>query len=210
MSQNGHHTSRQRQKTQRRNRLIVLAVALGLGAFAVGFAVANLTGGADDATVSSPTPSAIITPSPSGSPSGDPSPTASANPDTLEDGQHLVMVTDGGEQDGRPAVRFDLAIFMTGADAQAYASSHGIDKLTNDYLIVNDNPRLRWMPLAAEAKIRSIPVGTCCKLRKSTVDGFLAAATGSAMTDYPDMHTTWWWITVSGGLITRIDQQYLP
>jgi hypothetical protein len=193
----------------------VIVAALGLVAFGGGFLLANTLGGNDEATVS-PTPSASVTtspsvtPSPSSSPSDSPTPSVTTDPDILEDGQHFVMVTDaGGGEDGPYVVRFDLAYFYTGADAYEYAADHDIE-MQNEYLIVNQNPRLRWMPLADDVDVQYIPEGTCCKLRRGSADGFVAAATDLAMTDYPDMGTTWWWFTVEDGEIVSIVQQYLP
>jgi hypothetical protein len=214
MSQNGHHISQREQDRRRKRRTILIVAVLGLVAFGGGFLAANTFGGNDEATVgptTSPSASAsVASPSPSGSPSSSPSPKPSANPGILDDGQHFVQVRQaGGGEDGPFVVRFDLAYFYTGADAFEYAAEHDVE-MTNDYIIANDNPKLRWMPLADDAAVRYVPEGTCCKLHEGDINAFLTAVEGSAMTDYPDMAATWWWITVKDGQITGFVQQWLP
>ena len=213
MSQNGHHISQREQDRRRTRRTILIVVVLGLVAFGGGFLAANVLGGSDEATVGptpSPSESPSASPTPSASPSTSPSPKPTENPDVLDDGQHFVQIRDaGGGEEGPLLVRFDLAYFYTGADAYDYAAEHDVE-MTNDYIIANDNPKLRWMPLADHVTVQYVPEGTCCKLHKGDIGAFLVAVTGTGMTDYPDMAATWWWITVKDGQITGFVQQWLP
>jgi hypothetical protein len=197
-----------------RARTILIVAILAIAAFAGGYLVATASDD-DDAAVQTPGPTttAPSTPPPASSTTSTsvtPAPTPTADPDLLDDGLHFIKVT-GYEADrgGSPALRFDLATLYTGADAYAYAKAHDIE-MTNDYVIANDNPRLRWMPLAHDVAIEYIPEGTCCTTHAGTLDGFEAAVNAIAMTDYPSMDTTWWFLTVADGRITKIVQQYFP
>jgi len=202
--------------TRRRDRTIVLVAILGIVALAGGYLVATASDDGDVATVpttgptTSPTAPSATSATPAPPSAATPSATPTTDADILDDGLHFVQVAGyEASRDGSPALRFDLAYLYTGADAQAYAQAHDIE-LTNDYVIVNDNPRLRWMPLADDVKIEYIPEGTCCETQPGTLDGFEAAVNGIAMTDYPDMDTTWWFLTVADGHITQIVEQYFP
>ena len=79
----------------------------------------------------------------------------------------------------------------------------------NDYYIVNDNPRLRTLPLADVVVVRYIPVDQCCDLQDGNVDAWLESVLETNPTDYPGKDAAWWF-RVEGGLITRIEQQFLP
>jgi hypothetical protein len=60
---------------------------------------------------------------------------------------------------------FDLAEFLTGEAAAQAAAEHGDESPPpNDYYIVNDNPKLRTMPIAPDATIQAIDWTNCCEL----------------------------------------------
>jgi hypothetical protein len=79
----------------------------------------------------------------------------------------------------------------------------------NDSYIVNDNPRLRTLPLADVVEVRYIPVDRCCDLQEGNVDAWLESIRETNPTDYPGKDAAWWFV-VDGGHITRIEQQFLP
>ena len=83
------------------------------------------------------------------------------------------------------------------------------DEVVNGYYIVNDNDRLRTLPLAEEVEVDYIPVDACCELQSGDVDAWLEAVLETNPTDYGGTDVPWWF-TVDGGEITRIEQQYLP
>lgn len=221
MSMNGHHTSTQAQARRRRNRTVAIISVVGLLAFGGGFVLANATGGNDQATVASPstspttatspTPSVEPSASASVSPSVSPSPTSSPGLD-LPGGRSFGVISGvDAVTGGGSTLRFDLAYFYTGAEADAQAAAHGDETPVPDgYYIVNDNPKLRDVPISPSVKVRYIPEGTCCDLQPGTLEGLTAAANGTAMSDYPTMASTHWWITIAGGQIVKIEQQFLP
>ena len=219
MSMNGHHTSTQAQARRRRNRIAAIVAVIVLLAFGGGFVLATDTGGNDQATVPSPStstsaaasPSASVEPSASVSESPSPSPTSSPGSD-LTDGRYFGLISGVDDATGGGStLRFDLAYFYTGAEADAQAAARGDETpVPNGYYIVNDNPKLRDLPISPTVKVRYIPEGACCDLQPGTFDGLTAAANGTAMSDYPTMSYTYWWITIAGGQVVKIEQQFLP
>ncbi len=105
-------------------------------------------------------------------------------------------------------MRFDLAYFLTGTQGEQAAEDHG-DEFVNGYYIVNDNPRLRTLPLAEDVEVVYIPTTQCCELQPGDVDAWLESINETNPTDYGGKDVPWWF-TVEGGQITRIEQQYLP
>lgn len=197
-----------------RNALIVGAIALALLAIGAGALIA-LSDENDRADAPSSTPS--VTPTPTDEPSESPSPTASQSPEppgsaspVLEDGKHFVFVTRASTPENGPTtVRFDLAYFYRGERAAQEAAERG-EELVNDYYIVNDNPRLRTLPLADDVTVAYIPGSRCCELQPWDIDPWLEAiGLSTNPADHPGKDVPWWF-TVEGGEITQIDQQFLP
>jgi hypothetical protein len=129
-----------------------------------------------------------------------------SEPAVLADGRHPVYLktVDPGQQ----RITFDLIQFFTGdAATKAAAEDNEESPPPNDYYIRNVNPRLRTLPVRADAPI--------------TVNVLAAQATGSATKDvsvtlaklatwFPNPGTPPFWITVEQGQVTKMAQQYLP
>ena len=198
----------------RRNLLIAGAIALAVLSIVAGALIALSS---DDGTEAGPTTSPSASPSPEdgASPTESPAPTETGSPEppepesaVLADGRHLVYVdTAFRPEDGPARVRFDLLYWYTGDEAEQVAAEHGTEA-TNGYYIENDNPRLRTLPLAEEVEVQYVPDGRCCELQPGDVDAWLESILQTEQTDYPE--DVPWWITVEGGQITRIEQQFLP
>ena len=123
----------------------------------------------------------------------------------LEDGRHPVYVKAVDTK--RRTITFDLMIFLTGEKAkEEWAKEHpGDPGPPNDYLIINNNPKLRTLPLTADAKIQVIDMNSTDVTKP--VDASLTelrdrVASGSS----PDMY----WLIVRDEKITRVEGQYLP
>ncbi|MBI3648944.1 MAG: hypothetical protein HY240_09385 [Actinobacteria bacterium] len=160
----------------------------------------SVTAGTDTGTPATTSPPAV-TASPSTESSPEPS---------LPDGRHFVYAHAVRMKGGVQQMHFDLAYFLTGDAATQAAKDHGDEHPPpNDYYIVNDNPKLRWLPLSPGVKVRYIPADKCCDLVMGNLDAFAASINGTAMTDYSGRQVPWW-ITVKGGQIVKIEQQYLP
>jgi len=224
MATNGHHAPPDNGHN-RRTLLIVGAIVLALLVFGGGYALGR-GNDAPEAAASSDTPSPTVahtrspkptptdTPSPSESESetASPDPTAEPEGDTLPDGRYFVRLNDleGGEA-GPPAVRYDLAYFLTGADADQAAKDRGLETPVPDgYFIVNDSHRMRVVPLADAYGVKYIPEGNCCQPVKAHNAAFLGWLGETQQSDFPPKDTSWWWITIESGQITSVNQQFLP
>ena len=224
MTSNGHHAPPGSGRN-RRTLLIVVAIIVALLVFGGGYALGR-GNDAPEAAASSvvPSPSATHTRSPkptptettppSATPTETPSPDPNAEPqaDTLTDGRYFVRLNDveGGESSG-PAVRYDVAYFLTGAVANQAAKDRGLETPVPDgYLIVNDSHQLRAAPLADPFGVRYIPEGNCCQPVKAHNAAFLGWLGETQQSDFPPKDTSWWWITIDGREITKVEQQFLP
>jgi hypothetical protein len=184
-------------KRSSRTWLWVLVVLLLIAAAGGGFLLGK---GKGTTAAGSPT---STTPPPSSTPSSSPSPVAA----DLKDGKYFIYAKKTG--DG-PTLTFDLALFLTGKAAIDAATAHGDESPPpNDYYIVNDDHKLRTYPVSATVVVRFIPPLAGNSLKKGSFDGWAAAVNGTAMTDYPGKSASWW-ITISGGQIVKIVQQYQP
>lgn len=219
MSQNGSHVRDTDRDRKRRTQMIVIAVVVGLLAFGGGFILANLGGNETAAPSStpaastttsaeSPTPTATVSPTASESVSSTPSP--SVSPSVLPNGKSFVYVkkAQGGEE-GPLLLTFDLAYLYTSDEANQQAAAHGDPEPTDGYYIVNDNPKLRTIPIASGVEVRFIPMSACCELQPGDINAWADAVNGTVMSDYSGANGAWW-ITVAGGEVVKIEEQYFP
>lgn len=215
MATNGHRPA---ETGDRKRALIIGAVIAALLVFGLGYLLGS--GGDDQAAVSptatSPAPtSATRSPKPTEAPSPTPSAIATGEPggDTLPDGRYFVQLTDiqGGEE-GPLLLQYDLAYFLTGEEANQAAEDRGLETpVPNDYFIVNDNPKLRLTPLEGVYSVKYIPEGSGLSSPvKAHEAQFLGWMGETVQTDFPPKDTSWWWVTIENGSVTKIEQQYLP
>jgi hypothetical protein len=127
----------------------------------------------------------------------------------FEDGRHFVLAERVEPDDVLVA---DLGYFFMGDEANEAAAEHGVETpVPNDYYIVNDNPKLRRVPIFADATVRYIPTESCCDLQPWDVRTWIDAVNDDVQTDMMgEMDYTWWWITVRDGQVVAIEQQYVP
>jgi hypothetical protein len=132
---------------------------------------------------------------------------------SLEDGRHFGYVRSV-DVDAR-TIEFDLAYFLSGEEANAaYQAAGGTGPVPNDHFVVNDNPKLRTLPLAPDVRLRLLDWNHCCE---TFFDGDLALF-GQAIEEQGDVTDgdliyrgqSQWWITVENGLVTEIEEQYSP
>jgi len=139
-----------------------------------------------------------------------PTPSASPSPE-LEDGRHFGYIRSIDVES--ETLVFDLAYFLSGDEANQAAGEHGDETpVPNDYYIVNDNPRLRTLAVATDVEIRVIDWGHCCDLVQGEIQPFVEA--------FQTEHHAWnamyqggesqYWLTVEGGVVVQIEEQYLP
>ena len=200
-----------------RRHLVLLGPALLLALVAPGCG----DDGGDDGTppaAASPTQSPSTTASPSDEPSETPSPEPTETASTpspsaeLEDGRHFGYIGSIDLPSG--SLVFDLAYFLTGDEANEAATERGDEvPVPNDYYIVNDNPRLRTLILAPDAAIRVIDWGNnCCDPVEGDIVPF-AEAFETKRHAWDAMYQgaeSPYWVTVDGGVVVGIEEQYLP
>lgn len=108
---------------------------------------------------------------------------------------------------------FDLAEFLSGDAANQAAIEDGAiqpgENAPNDYYIRNRNPRLRDVALSQGVQIILVNWANCCD---TTVNGVLADFAASFTTPDDVYHGAQspYWLTVEGGFVTKIEEQYLP
>lgn len=111
-----------------------------------------------------------------------------------------------------PAITVDHARFLSGTEAAAAARAAGDEVPPNDYYITNSNPGLRSLPVKAGIKVKllSRPDGSM------DVDGYAATfATWAGHWTTPTegnsaIRSGPYWLTITDGTVTAIEEQYLP
>lgn len=137
-------------------------------------------------------------------------PTPPATP-VLADGRHPVYLTDI-DVAGR-SVKFDLIQFLTGDEADAAYHRDYPDEpygVPNDYYIINDNPKLRRLPVADDIAVTVLDWNAGFR---PLVVAFADMPTElAARGEFPGEHlgVNPFWLTVDNGTITAIDEQYIP
>ena len=186
------------------------ALLVALAVLAVGCGEDGTTSGGPT-TSESPTTSATG-PTPTETETPEPSETASPTPTAqLEDGRHFGSIRSIDVE--AQTMRFDLAYFLTGEEANEAAAEHGDEvPVPNDYYIVNDNPRLRTLDVDPDVEIWVIDWADCCDVVEGEVQPFVDA--------FETRHHPWdamyqgreapYWITVEDGAVVKIEVQYLP
>jgi hypothetical protein len=183
----------------------------GLLALALAASGAACTSSSTDAG-GTPTPtatSASASSSPRESPSStkSPKPSATASP-ILEDGRSFVYVKRVDAS--APSLTFDLALFYTGEKANQIAGERGGEvPVPNDVYIVNDNPMLRTLPFADGARFFSYDWRACCDTyTPMTLDRWAAYVAAPTRRFHGKLSP--YWITVRGGEVVKVEEQYLP
>jgi hypothetical protein len=78
------------------------------------------------------------------------------------------------------------------------------------YFIVNDSHQMRSAAFADPFGVKYIPADNCCTLVKAHNAAFLGWLGETQQSDFPPKDTSWWWITIDGGQISQVKQQFLP
>ena len=130
----------------------------------------------------------------------------------LADGRHAVLL-HAVDIPGR-TLTVDVIQFLTGQAAiDAYHADHPEDpgNPDNDYYVLNVNPRLRTLPVAGDDELEVVLLrpmaGT--EQQQSTWNRLL-----DDLADQPSspelLSYSPFWLTLDGGVVTRIEEQYLP
>jgi hypothetical protein len=135
--------------------------------------------------------------------------------DELDDGRHFGYVRAVDVDAG--TIVFDLAYWLSGDEAdQAYQEATGeTGPVPNDYFVVNDNPRLRELTLAEDARVRVLDWNECCTaFFEADLDVWAEVI---AREDFVEdaghrysPNAAQVWITVKNGVVTLVEEQYTP
>jgi hypothetical protein len=197
-----------------------MAAAAGVAAIALAAVLAVVFVDGDDSTdrtatteepaTQAPTTAAPATEAPATT--AEPAITPPAADPVLVDGRHPVYLT--GLDVAAGTVEFDLIQFLGGAEAEeAYHRDNPSAPPggpPNDYYIVNDNPRLRMLPVAEGAAITVLDWTGGFEPR--TI-GFVDLPAALADDVEPDDEWLWpnpFWLTVEDGTVTAMAEQYIP
>jgi hypothetical protein len=132
-----------------------------------------------------------------------------ASPTTATRGSDFGFIRSWTAKTGAFYLRFDRAVLLTGKAADDASAAHGGESpVPNDYYIQNDNPRLREVAIADQAKVIGSqqltgspgpnPSNLKALLTFVHNGGPLAAAT--------PFHLTY----NANGLVVRVQEQYVP
>jgi hypothetical protein len=106
----------------------------------------------------------------------------------------------------------DVIQFLTGQAARdAYQADHPDDPdgPPNDYYLLNVNPRLRTLPVAADVEVELVllHLGEGADLKPSSWERLLDDLAG-APSDQDLISYSPFWLTLDDGVVTRIEEQY--
>jgi hypothetical protein len=180
---------------------LIVRLAVGLAAACMLVACGTSGGGTPPASTQPAGPSQAVGDAPADEePTATPDPAASATGD-LTDDEHPAYIKSI-DANAR-TLTFDLVQWLTG-DAATVAFQQANPGETggppNDYFIVNNNPRLRTYPVAPNAVLRTTPGGDPNDVEDIALADFASYQRRDAL----------FWLTIKDGVITTIQQQWVP
>jgi hypothetical protein len=111
---------------------------------------------------------------------------------------------------------FDEAEFLKGQEAQQAAEKDGVvspgEHVPNDYYIRNADKSTMTYPIANDAKITARRCSLCRHGKPGELGPFLASFMQGRQT-YADPYRgkySPYWLTIEGGQVVAIDEQYVP
>lgn len=114
------------------------------------------------------------------------------------------------------ALAFDLACFYTGEEANRQAARRGDEvPVPNDVYIVNDNTTIRNLTVDPSAKLKLIDWNRCCDPSPGAdLDDFASSLGNEEFVEIGGRSYAGslspYWVTIEGGIVTRIEEQFLP
>ena len=142
----------------------------------------------------------------------------SSDEQELQDGHYFGYIRSVDTSSTPATIAFDGAEFLTGADGEQAARDDGAlapgEPLSNDYYVRNPDRRPETLELAPDAGVTAVRCPTSCSEKNpGELDAFLASFSreepATLMDDYRGARSQYW-ITVERGLVTQIDEQYVP
>jgi hypothetical protein len=130
----------------------------------------------------------------------------------LADGRHPVYLT--GLDVAERTVEFDLIQYLTGdeADAAFHDDSPGQSGgAPNDFYIVNDNPRLRTLPIARDVSVAVLgPPVSSTSAHVIALEAFPDYLAGDLVPADDRLWYNPFWLTVRAGEVVAIEEQFTP
>jgi len=155
-----------------------------------------------DTDAAAPAPSPTPTVAPTTSPPAEP---------VLEDGRHPVYLTAIDVAGG--SVEFDLIQFLTGDEAiAAWDEDHpdGPGGPPNDYYIINDNPRLRRLPVTDDVEVTMLDWNGGFQPMVIAFADLPTELAARPISDEDRLAAMPVWLTVDDDTITAIQEQFIP
>lgn len=113
---------------------------------------------------------------------------------------------------GNPGtIELDYAEFLTGDAASQVAADRGDESPPpNDYYIVNENRRLRAFKIAPDAKIRLVTAADGTSDPAGYDSDLAGWAAYFADDESAGIRNAGYWFTIDAGVVTRVEEQFLP
>jgi hypothetical protein len=135
-------------------------------------------------------------------------------PTILPDGTYFGYVQSIDTASG--ALAFDLACFYTGEEANEQATQRGDEvPVPNDVYIVNDNRQVRNLTVDPSVELVVLDWNSCCEPKPGADLDDFASALGND--DFVDIggrsyagSLSPYWVTIEDGVVSRIEEQFLP
>jgi hypothetical protein len=132
-----------------------------------------------------------------------------ASPTTATRGSDFGFIRSWTAKTGTFYLRFDRAVLLTGKAADDASAAHGGESpVPNDYYIQNDNPRLREVAIADQAKVIGSQQLTGSRgPNPSNLKALLTFVhNGGPLAAATPFHLTY----NANGLVVRVQEQYVP
>jgi hypothetical protein len=135
-------------------------------------------------------------------------------PTVLPDGTYFGYVQSIDTASG--ALAFDLACFYTGEEANEQAAQRGDEvPVPNDVYIVNDNTKIRNLTVGPSVELVVLDWNSCCEPKPGADLDDFASALGND--DFVEIggrsyagSLSPYWVTIEDGVVSRIEEQFLP
>lgn len=200
-----------------RRRWISVVAGIAVVALGVVLAVVFVEDGDDEPTSQAPSTTVAPTtgaPATTGDDASAPAPTEAPPPaeaPVLEDGRYAAYLT--GLDVGARTIEVDVIQFLTGDEAiAAYLEDNPDDPggPPNDYYIVNDNPRLRELPVGGGVAITMLDWDGGFAPMTVAFEDMPAHLAADPILDDARLWPNPLWVTVEGGTVTAVEEQYTP
>jgi hypothetical protein len=135
-------------------------------------------------------------------------------PTVLPDGTYFGYVQSIDPASG--ALAFDLACFYTGEEANEQAAQRGDEvPVPNDVYIVNDSTKIRNLTVDPSVELVVLDWNSCCEPKPGAALDDFASALGND--DFVEIggrsyagSLSPYWVTIENGVVSRIEEQFLP